>query len=119
MMTDTLTPTKKKPATVRAEIKKPRARPTVPTGAPVGRPYKKHLDLTRPSEEVPRLIITGRGQLNNRAMHALRLPTDLINRLKSVASGPTYLLVQIAIDRLCTDLENSEQITVVKAEDLG
>lgn len=115
-MTDATKPSEKKPVAA-----KKRARQGVPTGAARGRPFKQHLDLSSSTEAVPRLIITGRGQLGNRAMHALRLPTDLVQQLKSLASGPTYLLVQIAIERLCEDLRNQDpgQIKVVKAEDLG
>lgn len=103
---------------VKAPAKRTRAvqKGPIPTGKPPGRPLKEMADL---NSHVPKLIITGRGQLDQRAMHALRLKPELMDRLKAVASGQNYLLVQVAIEQLCERLENTTEIIVIKAEDLG
>ena len=67
----------------------------------------------------PKLIITGRGQLDEGAMFALRLKPELMDRLKAVASGQNYLLVQVAIQDLCERLEIAKEFRVIRAEDLG
>lgn len=104
--------------TLKAPAKKARVdqKSSLPTGKPKGRPLKEMSDL---NSHVPRLIITGRGQLDKRAMHALRLKPELFDRLKAVASGQNYLLVQVAIEQLCERLENTDEILVIRAEDLG
>jgi hypothetical protein len=54
-------------------------------------------------------------------MHALRLKPELIERLRKVASGPTYLLTQVALEEMCEKLEAAEpsSIRIIRAEDLG
>jgi len=96
----------------------PVKKPSLPTGQAKGRPESTPIDFAR-TNSVPKLIITGRGQLNGRAMHAMRLKPELIERLKEVANGPVYLLVQVALEKMIAELEKSEGIQVIKAEDLG
>lgn len=104
--------------TKKAETEQPAKKPSMPTGRAKGRPESTPIDFTK-TNSVPKLIITGRGQLNGRAMHAMRLQPELIERLKSVTSGPVYLLVQVALEKMIAELEKSEGIQVIKAEDLG
>jgi hypothetical protein len=100
------------------EAVQPAKRATTPTGRAPGRPESTTIDFSK-TNTVPKLIITGRGQLNGRAMHAMRLQPELIERLKEVASGPTYLLVQVALEKMIAELKQSDGIQVIKAEDLG
>jgi len=105
--------------TKKEETAKPAAKKaTTPTGRAPGRPESAAIDFSK-ANSVPKLIITGRGQLNGRAMHAMRLQPELIERLKEVASGPVYLLVQVALEKMIEELKQSESIQVIKAEDLG
>jgi len=96
----------------------PVKKPSMSTGRTPGRPASTLIDFSK-SNDVPKLIITGRGQLNGRAMHAMRLQPELIDRLKEVASGPVYLLVQVALEKMIEELKQSDGIQVIKAEDLG
>jgi hypothetical protein len=104
--------------TKKVEAEQPVKKPSLPTGRAKGRPETTPIDFAK-TNAVPKLIITGRGQLNGRAMHAMRLQPELIDRLKQVANGPVYLLVQVALEKMIAELEKSEGIQVIKAEDLG
>lgn len=104
--------------TKKTEADQPAKKPSLPTGRAPGRPESTPIDFSK-TNSVPKLIITGRGQLNGRAMHAMRLKPELVERLKEVASGPTYLLVQVALEKMIAELQQTEAIQVIKAEDLG
>ena len=104
--------------TKKSVSERPVKKPSLPTGQAKGRPESTPINFAR-TNSVPKLIITGRGQLNGRAMHAMRLQPELIERLKEVANGPVYLLVQVALEKMIAELEKSEGIQVIKAEDLG
>lgn len=69
--------------------------------------------------KMPRLVILGRGQLHGRKLHAIRIRPQVIEALASVASGPVYLLVEIAVNRLVEELQKRETIEFVRAEELG
>jgi hypothetical protein len=96
----------------------------MPTGKPIGRPPKSTVDLTK-STTIPKLMIIGRGQLGNRAMHALRLTPEIVERLRGserqnpLVAGPLYLVVEYALRKLIEDLETRETPIVIRAEDLG
>ena len=70
---------------------------------------------------IPRLMIVGRGQMHGRKLHAIRIKPQVAERLGKIVSGPLYLAVEIAITRLCDQLESHDTSTVeiVRAEDLG
>jgi hypothetical protein len=70
---------------------------------------------------IPRLVILGRGQLHGRKLHAIRVKPELLDRLRSLASGPDYLLVEMAIAAFCDDLERrpATDMRVIRAEELG
>ena len=68
---------------------------------------------------VEKLLILGRGQLHKRRLHAVRLLHETMERLRAVASGPDYLLIELAVREFCERLEAREDIRIVKAEDLG
>lgn len=87
------------------------------TGNAKGRPFKPVLDLANLSS-MPKLLIMGRGQLQGRAMHALRLKPELIEEVKSVAVGPMYLIVEVALRRLIEDLNERKEPLTIRAEDL-
>src|SRR4051794_17910626 len=89
----------------------------VESKVPLGRPRKKVIDPTN-ATALPKLVVLGQGSLRNRRMHAIRLPEPLIERLQGVASGPLYLLLQIAVEHLCDDLQAAEGTIAIRAEDL-
>ncbi len=68
--------------------------------------------------KVPRLMLIGRGTLEGRKLHAIRIRPAVIERLAEVASGPMYLVVEIAINRLIAELEarSDGQIEVIRVE---
>ncbi len=70
---------------------------------------------------VPRLMLLGRGQLHGRKLHAIRIKPEVVDRLAAIATGPMYLLIELAINRLIKELESrpASQIEVLRAEDLG
>jgi len=83
-------------------------------------PRERHvIEIDMSSGSVPKLIIIGRGQLNNRKLYACRLRPESIDRLRKVASGPDYLLIDLAVNRLCDVLERQENSEVIRAEELG
>ncbi len=69
--------------------------------------------------KAPRLVIMGRGQLHGRRLHAIRLKDEITSRLQEVASGPLYLLVEVAMLDMIERLEKSDELRLVRAEDLG
>lgn len=87
------------------------------TGNARGRPFKPVLDLANLSK-MPKLLIIGRGQLEGRAMHALRLKPELMEEVKNVAVGPMYLIVEVALRRLIEDLSERQDPLMIRAEDL-
>lgn len=101
----------------RANAKRRETRKTESTGNPRGRPQSSRLDLAN-ATEIPKLLVLGKGSLQGRAMHALRIRPELMSRLKRIAAGPTYLLVELAIEGLCEKLEAQADTKVIKAEDL-
>ena len=118
--------TKEVPASESSEEKRERllarrraTESVTPTGGARGRPQGASLSMSTPSSEVPKLLIMGRGQMAGRAMHAMRITPELVERVKKCAAGPLYLVVQVALERLCEQLENQENIQVIKAEDLN
>ena len=48
--------------------------------------------------------------LTGRKLYGIRLPEATINRLRSLVSGPDYLALQVAIERFCDSLEQSEKL---------
>jgi hypothetical protein len=90
---------------------------SVTTGAGKGRPFKPVLDLAN-IREIPKLMIIGRGQLQGRAMHALRLRPELVENVKKVMAGPMYLIVEVALRRLIEDLAERQEPLMIRAEDL-
>jgi hypothetical protein len=104
-------------ATSKANARRREKYVPVPTGSSKGRPFKPVLDLANISE-IPRLMIIGRGQLQGRAMHALRLRPELVENVKKVAAGPMYLIVEVALRRLIEDLAERQEPLMIRAEDL-
>jgi len=48
----------------------------------------------------------------------LRLRESLIERLAGVAGGPLYLLIEVALERLITELEKSKGVQAIDAKSL-
>lgn len=66
-----------------------------------------------------KLLIIGRGQLHKRKLHAVRLLPETMNRLRTVAAGPDYLLIELAVREFCEALEARSDIRIVQADSLG
>lgn len=75
-----------------------------------------------PKREVKRLIIHGRGETRGRRGHMLRLREGLYDELRSLAAGQTYLIVEVALQRLINDLKampSPVEIQMIRAEDIS
>lgn len=67
-----------------------------------------------------RLVVVGRGETRGRRPHLLRLRESLYQELKTVADGQTYLLVEIALQRLIDDLKSRpvNPVEIIQAQTL-
>jgi hypothetical protein len=72
------------------------------------------------SNDPPKLLIVGSGQLTDRRATLLRIRTDLTDEIKQHAVGPLYLLIDVALQRLIEDLKTRPpgSIEVIQAQDL-
>jgi len=69
--------------------------------------------------QAPRLVILGRGQLGDRTPTLIRLRPQTLKRMKLLTDGPNYLIIQIALEKLFDELEKTDEMQLVRAEDLG
>lgn len=79
----------------------------------------------------PRVIIVGRGTLTGsmvpgpdgtmepaRSLQALRIRKKTMDRVRSLVAGPAYLAVDLLLQRACDELEKTDRIEAVRAEDM-
>lgn len=79
----------------------------------------------------PRIIIVGRGTLTGsmvpaadgtmepaRSLQALRIRKKTMDRVRSLVAGPAYLAVDLLLQRACDELEKTDRIEAVRAEDM-
>lgn len=69
------------------------------------------------TENNAKLVILGRGKVKNtgRKLIATRIRTDLLDRLSVVASGPSYLVFELAIEAFLEQLETANDVQFVRA----
>ena len=91
----------------------------ISTGNTLGRSQGASSMISTPSLQVLRLIVMVRRQIIGRAMHATRTTSELAEHVKKSTAGPLYLIVQIAMEKICDQLANQTDIQMIKAEDLN
>ena len=77
--------------------------------------------MTISGGSVPKIMILGRGRMHGRKLHAVRVRPETLERLARNVSGPMYLALELAVDRLCDQLEKQApgQAEIIHAESLG
>ena len=78
----------------------------------MARTGKADIGAALTSDRSPRLVVINSSTSVGRVRQMLRLRPTLVNRIKGLAVGPMYILIEVALEKLALDLEAMEPGTL-------